>query len=79
MDRQTSITVLCGCDHANRGDHTGAAKGIGLETARQLTEQGRRVVFTGRGAEALESATAQIRNTEWHMLDVSRFASVGFF
>lgn len=59
---------------------TGAAKGLGLETARQLSERGLHVILTGREKVALEEVASSIKNAEWRLLDVSDDASVnGFF
>ena len=59
---------------------TGAAQGLGLETARQLAEQGAHVILTGRNEAALAEATKGLRgSTEWRALDVSDEASVGDF
>ena len=60
---------------------TGAAQGLGLETARQLAGLGTRVILTGRDDTALSGAAAEIgKDAEWHLLDVSNEASVaGFF
>ncbi len=58
---------------------TGAAKGIGFETARQLSDRDVRVILTGRNAEALEAATATLKNSDWQVLDVGDDASVARF
>ncbi|MEO0341854.1 MAG: SDR family NAD(P)-dependent oxidoreductase [Pseudomonadota bacterium] len=59
---------------------TGAAKGIGLETARQLSEEGLKVILTGRDAEALRSSAEQLQNADWHVLDIGEQAStIAFF
>lgn len=39
---------------------TGASRGIGLEVARRLAEEGARVIMTARGAEDLQEAAASI-------------------
>ncbi|MCW3040137.1 MAG: family NAD(P)-dependent oxidoreductase [Solirubrobacterales bacterium] len=39
---------------------TGASRGIGLETARRLTEAGAQVLLVGRGAEALDAAVRRV-------------------
>ncbi len=58
---------------------TGAAKGLGLETARQLSNLGLRVILTGRDETALANAAKSIENAEWHGLDVADAASVATF
>lgn len=58
---------------------TGAAKGLGLETARQLSEHGLYVILTGRNKTALMEAASSIDNTEWRVLDVGDDASVTEF
>ena len=39
---------------------TGSTAGIGLETARMLAEEGARVVVSGRDAERVEAARAEV-------------------
>lgn len=58
---------------------TGAAKGLGLEAARQLSNLGLGVILTGRDETALARATESIENAEWHALDVASAASVATF
>jgi NAD(P)-dependent dehydrogenase (short-subunit alcohol dehydrogenase family) len=58
---------------------TGAAKGLGLETARQLSELGLRTILTGRSEAALAVAAASVPRAEWHVLDVADDASVATF
>ena len=58
---------------------TGAAKGLGLETARQLSNLGLRAILTGRDETALAQAGERIENAEWHGLDVADAASVATF
>ena len=50
---------------------TGAARGIGLATSRQLTEQGWRVVMLDRDAEALAEAVQSVEGTMSLEADVS--------
>ena len=50
---------------------TGAARGIGLATAKILLEQGWRVAMIDRDAEALEEAAAPLENAEAVVCDVS--------
>jgi len=58
---------------------TGAAKGLGLGTARQLSERGFFVILTGRSGEALEAATGALQNAECRVLDVADKGSVSAF
>lgn len=58
---------------------TGASQGLGLETARQLSTRGIRVVLTGRDAGALSRAAGGLENAEGHVLDVADDASVADF
>ncbi|MEM9435636.1 MAG: SDR family NAD(P)-dependent oxidoreductase [Pseudomonadota bacterium] len=58
---------------------TGAARGLGRETARQLSAQGLHVILTGRNATALEAAAAQLKNAKWRVLDVGSDTSVKQF
>ena len=55
---------------------TGAAQGLGRETARQLSALGLHVILTGRNAASLETAAASLKNAEWRVLDVGSDASV---
>lgn len=59
---------------------TGAYRGLGLETCRQLAERGYRVVLTARrsdeGAAAAASLAARGLEVRFHPLDVSDGASV---
>lgn len=47
---------------------TGAAKGIGFAIANKLAASGAMVVITGRNAEALETAAAEIKNNHGNCL-----------
>jgi NAD(P)-dependent dehydrogenase (short-subunit alcohol dehydrogenase family) len=64
---------------------TGAATGIGIETARALAEAGAEVVIAVRKPDLAEAAVANINATvtgtkaRWEMLDLSIFASVRAF
>lgn len=58
---------------------TGASKGLGLETARQLAAAGLQVVLTGREEAALAAAAQGVDNAERRVLDVSDDASVAAF
>ena len=49
---------------------TGANRGIGLETCRQLLDRGLRVVMTGRDEAALQKAAAKLRASEAHLLAI---------
>ena len=55
---------------------TGAAKGLGRETARQLSERGLRVILTGRNEADLAEAATGLETAEWHQLDVADAGSV---
>jgi 3-oxoacyl-[acyl-carrier protein] reductase len=61
---------------------TGGSRGIGRETARQLLEEGVRVMICGRNAETLERARAELQQTtggEIHALvaDTRREEDIG--
>lgn len=58
---------------------TGASKGLGLETARQLSAQGHHVILTGRDRAALARAASGLENAEGRVLDVNDDASVAAF
>jgi NAD(P)-dependent dehydrogenase (short-subunit alcohol dehydrogenase family) len=64
---------------------TGAATGIGIETARTLAQAGAEVVIAVRKPDLAEAAVAEINNTatgapaSWSMLDLSSLASVRVF
>ncbi len=62
---------------------TGAYRGLGLETVRQLAQQGFEVVLTGRkpalGREAAEDLTAQGMKVHYHNLDVTDDLSIAEF
>ena len=51
---------------------TGAARGIGLATARQFLDQGWRVVMIDRDAPTLEEAAAPLANADPVLCDVSQ-------
>ncbi|WP_093035514.1 SDR family NAD(P)-dependent oxidoreductase [Roseovarius azorensis] len=51
---------------------TGAARGIGLATARQFLDQGWRVVMIDRDAPALEAVAAPLANADPVVCDVSQ-------
>lgn len=59
---------------------TGANKGLGLETARQLGKAGHTVVMTGRDAQKIEQAAAQLVsegiNAHAVVMDVTQAASI---
>jgi len=63
---------------------TGAATGIGIETARALAEQGADVVIAARKPDLAQAAVADIARTakgkvSWEMLDLSSLKSVRAF
>jgi NAD(P)-dependent dehydrogenase (short-subunit alcohol dehydrogenase family) len=63
---------------------TGAATGIGIETARALAEAGAEVVIAVRKPDLAEAAVADIGQTakgkvSWSMLDLSSFRSIRAF
>ncbi len=58
---------------------TGASQGLGLETARQLSDLGHHVILTGRDKYALARAADSMANAEGHVLDVADDASVAAF
>lgn len=59
---------------------TGANRGMGLETCRQLAQRGLRVVLTSRDAERGQAAAALLANeglvVDFHPLDITDAASV---
>lgn len=59
-------------DHPKTAVVTGAARGIGLATARQFLEQGWRVVMIDRDAPALEAAAAVLNGADPVLCDVSQ-------
>jgi len=50
---------------------TGGSLGIGFEIAKSLSEQGNHVIITGRNAERLEKAAAQLKNVTPIVSDVA--------
>ncbi|SKC99247.1 uncharacterized oxidoreductase [Chitinophaga ginsengisegetis] len=50
---------------------TGGSAGIGLEIARQLSQQGNQVIITGRDAARLEKATQQLPGVKGIVSDVT--------
>lgn len=50
---------------------TGGSAGIGFAIAKQLTENGNRVIITGRNKERLQKAVAQLKNTTGIVSDVA--------
>lgn len=59
---------------------TGANRGIGLETSRQLAKSGYKVILTSRNTEAGEKQTQQLQaqglDVHYHKLDVTRQADI---
>jgi NAD(P)-dependent dehydrogenase (short-subunit alcohol dehydrogenase family) len=64
---------------------TGAATGIGVETARALAEAGAEVIIAVRKPDLAEAAVAEVNKTakgakaSWSMLDLSSFKSIRAF
>jgi NAD(P)-dependent dehydrogenase (short-subunit alcohol dehydrogenase family) len=59
---------------------TGASRGLGLETGRQLLARGCHVILTARDGAAAEAAAAALgAHAEGHALDVSRDDAVAAF
>ena len=58
---------------------TGAAKGLGFETARQLSDMGLHVILTGRDETALGAASKKLNNADYRSLDVADAASIASF
>jgi NAD(P)-dependent dehydrogenase (short-subunit alcohol dehydrogenase family) len=64
---------------------TGAATGIGVETARALAEAGAEVIIAVRKPDLAEAAVAEVNKTAkgakagWSMLDLSSFKSIRAF
>jgi len=55
---------------------TGAYRGLGLETARQLSDRGWRVILTARRKEQGAAATAKLKNALFLELDITNNSSV---
>ncbi len=78
----TAREVVAGCDlSGSRVIVTGAASGIGVETARALAEAGAQVVIAARKPDLAHAAIADIDRTaagraSFEMLDLSDLASV---
>ena len=51
---------------------TGGGAGIGFETAKLLSENGNQVIITGRNADTLNKAVAQLKNVTAIVSDVSK-------
>jgi NAD(P)-dependent dehydrogenase (short-subunit alcohol dehydrogenase family) len=86
FDGRTQVEdVIAGVDLAGKtAIVTGAASGIGVETARALASAGARVVMPGRSREKAEAVAAEIRASsgaavEVADMDLADFASVRAF
>lgn len=55
---------------------TGGSAGIGFQMAKLFSENGNRVIITGRNADRLQKAAAQLENTTAIVSDVSNAADV---
>jgi NAD(P)-dependent dehydrogenase (short-subunit alcohol dehydrogenase family) len=55
---------------------TGAYRGLGYETARQLAERGWKVILTARRKDQGSAATAKLKNASFLELDITEGASV---
>jgi len=55
---------------------TGAYRGLGFETARQLSDRGFKVILTARNSAQGEAAAAKLTNTTFLELDITDDASV---
>jgi uncharacterized oxidoreductase len=51
---------------------TGGGSGIGLETAKLLSQQGNTIIITGRNEEKLKAATQQLSNAHYIVADVTK-------
>ncbi len=62
---------------------TGANKGLGFETCRQLKEAGMHVILTGRDEERVRNAAQRLHtgssDVSWAVLDVQDTASISMF
>jgi uncharacterized oxidoreductase len=55
---------------------TGGGAGIGFQTAKLLSEKGNHVIITGRNADTIQKAAAQLKNVTPIVSDVSKEADV---
>lgn len=55
---------------------TGAAKGIGFATAQRFAQEGAKVIITDINQEAVNSAAAQVPNSEGYAMNVTDRASI---
>ncbi len=79
-EQSTAVEVLQGVDlHGKKAIVTGAASGIGVETARALAAAGAEVTIAVRNLDAGQQVSAQIAGSRVAHLDLADQASVATF